>query len=169
MSLARTIRPVYSAFWPGLGVEGGHATPASGCSTVSRVARDPSQPNLRQVHLIQDELNEQLRTTGFDLAPGQLGENITTEGLDLLELPTGTRLRLGAEALLEITGLRNPCIQLDAFQPGLMAAVLSRDAEGRLVRKAGVMGVVITGGLVKVGDEINVELPPAPHHPLEPV
>jgi MOSC domain-containing protein YiiM len=152
----------------GLGVEGD----AHAGATVrhrSRVARDPSQPNLRQLHLIHAELHEELRGKGFDLVPGDMGENVTTRGLDLLALPTGTRLRLGSTALVEITGLRNPCVQLDRFRPGLMAAVLDRDAEGRLVRKAGVMGVVLADGDVAGGDLIAIELPDQPHRPLQPV
>jgi MOSC domain-containing protein YiiM len=135
----------------------------------SRVARDPNQPNLRQVHLIHAELHAELRGVGFDLAAGQMGENITTEGIALLGLPTGTRLRLGDAAIIEITGLRNPCAQLDELQPGLMAAVLDRDAQGNLIRKAGVMAVVIASGPVRPGDAVAIELPPAPHRPLEPV
>ena len=135
----------------------------------SRVARDPSQPNLRQVHLIHTELHEELRQAGFKLATGQMGENITTQGIDLLGLPTGTRLHLGDEAVIEVTGLRNPCTQLDGLQPGLMKAVLDRDEEGNLIRKAGVMAVVIVSGAVRPGDEIRIELPAAPHRPLAPV
>ena len=135
----------------------------------SRVARDPSQPNLRQVHLLQAELFEAVAAAGFRVAPGELGENVTTQGLDLLALPTGTRLRLGAEAIVEVTGLRNPCSQIERWQPGLLAQVLGRDAAGRLVRKAGIMAVVLTGGPVRRGDAIAVELPPLPHRPLEPV
>jgi hypothetical protein len=135
----------------------------------SRVAADPTQPNLRQVHLIHAELHDELRAAGFELAPGQMGENLTTRGVDLLGLPTGTRLRLGAAAVLALTGLRNPCVQLDGIQSGLMAATLSRDAAGRLVRKAGVMGVVVRDGKVRPGDVIGVELPAEPHKPLEPV
>lgn len=135
----------------------------------SRVARDPTQPNLRQVHLIHAELHEELRRSGFNLSAGQMGENITTEGVDLLGLPTGARLRLGDEATIEITGLRNPCAQLDQIQPGLMAATLDRDAQGILIRKAGIMAVVITGGPVRPGDAVVIALPPAPHRPLEPV
>lgn len=135
----------------------------------SRVARDPSQPNLRQVHLLQTELFDALAATGFRVVAGDLGENVATRGLDLLALPTGTRLRLGSAALVEITGLRNPCAQIDRFQPGLLAAVLDRDAQGRLVRKAGVMGVVLEGGDVQPGDAIEVLLPPLPHAALEPV
>src|SRR5438067_5658836 len=131
----------------GLGVEG-DAHAGTTVKHRSRVARDPSQPNLRQVHLIHAELHEELRGSGFHLSPGQMGENITTEGIDLLGLPTGTRLRLGDAALIEITGLRNPCAQLDQIQPGLMAAVLDRDAAGNLIRKAGVMAVVVSGGPV---------------------
>ena len=135
----------------------------------SRVARDPSQPNLRQVHLIHAELHAELRKSGFDIAAGEMGENVTTEGVDLLGLPTGARLRLGEEAVVEVTGLRNPCAQLDKIQPGLMKATLDKDEQGNLIRKAGIMGVVVAGGLVRQGDPIAVELPPAPHRPLEPV
>ncbi len=135
----------------------------------SRVARDPSLPNLRQVHLIHAELHDELRSGGFAVGAGAMGENITTRGVDLLRLPVGTRLHLGAEAVVEITGLRNPCAQLDRLQPGLMAAVLDRDAAGNLIRKAGVMGVVLAGGEVRPADPIGVVLPPEPHKPLEPV
>ena len=121
------------------------------------------------MHLIHSELHEELSAKGFTVAPGQMGENITTQGLDLLGLPTGARLRLGDQAVVEITGLRNPCKQLNSFQPGLMQAVLDRDDQGNLVRKSGVMGIVIAGGTVKPGDEITVELPPEPHRPLEKV
>ena len=135
----------------------------------SRVARDPSQPNLRQVHLIHAELHDELRAAGFAVAPGQMGENVTTRGLDLLALPTGTRLHLGAAAVVEVTGLRNPCAQLDGIQPGLMAATLARDERGNLVRKAGVMAVVLVPGEVRPGDPIRVTPPPPPHRPLDPV
>jgi MOSC domain-containing protein YiiM len=135
----------------------------------SRVRRDPTQPNLRQVHLIHTELFDELRAKGFDVKPGELGENITTSGIDLLALPTGTRLQLGANAVVEITGLRNPCIQIDNFQQGLMAATLDRDADGNLVRKAGIMSIVLADGDVRPGDAIRVELPNMPHRPLLPV
>ncbi|HEU0116389.1 MAG TPA: MOSC domain-containing protein [Thermomicrobiales bacterium] len=135
----------------------------------SRVARDPTQPNLRQVHLIHAELHDELRAGGFAVAPGEMGENVTTRGVDLLGLPAGTRLHLGATAVVEVTGLRNPCAQLDGIQPGLMAATLDRDAAGNLVRKAGVMSVVLTDGEVRAGDPIRVELPPEPHRRLAPV
>lgn len=152
----------------GLGVEG-DAHAGETVKHRSRVAADPLRPNLRQVHLIHAELHDELQSDGFDVSAGQMGENITTRGLDLLGLPTGTLLSLGAEAVVEVTGLRNPCVQLDAFQPGLMAAVLDRDETGRLIRKAGIMGVVRVGGVVKPGDAITVELPPQPHHPLDRV
>src|SRR3979490_69120 len=135
----------------------------------SRVRRDPTQPNLRQVHLIHAELFDELRAKGFAVKPGELGENVTTSGVDLLALPTGTRLHLGASAVVEITGLRNPCIQIDNFQKGLMAATLDKDADGNLVREAGIMGIVIAAGDVRPGDEIRVELPAMPHRPLLPV
>lgn len=152
----------------GLGVEG-DAHMGATVQHRSRVARDPQQPNLRQVHLIHAELHDELRASGFRVQAGEMGENITTRGIDLLHLPTGTRLHLGAEAVVEITGLRNPCAQLDGLQPGLMAAVLDRDAQGQLIRKAGIMGVVLTSGEVRPHDPIRVELPPEPHRPLQPV
>jgi MOSC domain-containing protein YiiM len=135
----------------------------------SRVARDPSQPNLRQVHLIHAELHDELRALGFDLAPGQMGENVTTRGVYLLALPAGARLHLGASAVVEVTGLRNPCGQLDGVAPGLLKATLGRDVAGNLVRKAGVMSIVLADGEVRVGDGIGIELPSEPHRPLEPV
>jgi len=135
----------------------------------SRVAADPTRPNLRQVHLIHAELHDELREQGFHVAPGQMGENITTRGLDLLRLPRGTLLHLGHEAVVEVTGLRNPCVQINAFQRGLLNAVLGRNEDGELIRKAGIMGVVVHGGLVKPGDTIEVRLPSGPHHALERV
>jgi MOSC domain-containing protein YiiM len=135
----------------------------------SRVKQNPDQPNLRQVHLIHAELHDELRTNGFDVSPGQMGENVTTRGLDLLGLPTSTKLYLGKEAIIEVTGLRNPCLQLDDFQNGLMKAVLDKDDEGNLIRKAGIMGIVLQAGEVQVGDVIRAELPPEPHVPLKPV
>ncbi len=152
----------------GLGVEG-DAHMGDRVKHRSRVARDPTQPNLRQVHLLQAELLEELAGRGFPLRPGDVGENLLTRGLDLLGLPTGTRLRIGATAKVEITGLRNPCAQLDRFQPGLTAAVLDRAADGSLIRRAGIMGVVLAGGVVRPGDALAVTLPPAPHRPLLPV
>jgi hypothetical protein len=152
----------------GLGVQGDTHAGAM-IQHRSRWAKNRLSPNLRQVHLIHAELHEELRGNGFDIGAGQMGENVTTRGVDLLALPTGTRLRLGDEAIVEITGLRNPCIQLNKVQPGLMDAVLDRDARGHLIRKAGVMGIVLAGGTIRPGDPIVVELPPEPHQPLEPV
>jgi MOSC domain-containing protein YiiM len=152
----------------GLGVDG-DAHMGETVKHRSRVRRDPTQPNLRQVHLIHTELFDELRDKGFDVKPGDLGENITTSDIDLLGLPTGTRLHIGASAVVEVTGLRNPCIQLDTFRKGLMAATLDKNAAGNLVRKAGVMSVVLAGGDVRPGDVINVERPASPHRPLRPV
>ena len=152
----------------GLGVEG-DAHLGITVKHRSRVARDPNQPNLRQVHLIHLELHDELREAGFAVAAGQMGENVTTRGIDLLGLPIGAWLHLGSTAVVEVTGLRNPCAQLDRIQPGLMAATLGRDENGNLVRKAGIMGVVLAGGDVRPGDPIHVELPPQPHRPLAPV
>jgi MOSC domain-containing protein YiiM len=135
----------------------------------SRVAQDPTQPNLRQVHLIHAELFDELQQSGFHVEPGQMGENITTQGIDLLSLPTDTRLYIGATAVVQLTGLRNPCAQIDHFQEGLLAKVVSRDTHGGLIRKAGVMSIVLVGGAVIPGDDIRVELPPEPHRPLERV
>jgi hypothetical protein len=152
----------------GLGVEG-DAHMGVTVKHRSRVARDPSQPNLRQVHLIHAELHDELRASGFSVHAGEMGENITTRGIDLLRLPVGARLHLGVEAVVEITGLRNPCGQLNRIQPGLQEAVLEHDAQGNLIRKAGIMGIVLSGGEVRPADPIRVELPPEPHQPLEPV
>ncbi len=152
----------------GLGVEGDAHCGAT-VQHRSRVARDPSQPNLRQVHLLHAELFDELAAGGFQVQPGQMGENITTTGLDLLALPTGTELAIGAQAVVRLTGLRNPCPQIDRFQPGLTAAVLDRTADGALVRKAGVMAVVLAGGTVQPGDAVAVLLPAGPHRPLAPV
>ncbi len=150
----------------GLGVEG-DAHMGATVKHRSRVRVDPTAPNLRQVHLIHAELLDELHTNGFNIAPGQMGENITTREIDLLALPRGTRLHLG-EAVIEITGLRNPCTQLDGIQPGLMEAVLERTPSG-LIRKAGVMAIVVKGGAVGVNDHVGTELPIAPHEALKPV
>jgi MOSC domain-containing protein YiiM len=153
---------------PGIGVEGD----AHAGETVrhrSRVARDPTQPNLRQVHLVHAELHDELAAAGFLVEPGEMGENVTTRGIELVALPAGTRLRLGDAAVIELTGLRNPCDQLNGVRPGLLAAVLGRDESGNLVRKAGVMAIVLAGGEVSAGDAIAVDVPAGPHVPLEPV
>lgn len=152
----------------GLGIEG-DAHKGATVKHRSRVARDPTTPNLRQVHLIHAELFDELRTRGFAVAAGLMGENVTTAGIDLLALPAGTRLCLGVEAVVEVTGLRNPCRQLDGLRPGLMAATLDRDSDGNLIRKAGIMAIVVSGGIVREGDPIRVELPPPPHRSLGPV
>ncbi|RYF76758.1 MAG: MOSC domain-containing protein [Comamonadaceae bacterium] len=152
----------------GLGVAG-DAHAGATVKHRSRVARDASAPNLRQVHLLHAELFDELMAAGFAVWPGELGENITTQGIDLLALPRGSRLCLGEDAAIEITGLRNPCSQLDRFQPGLMSATLARDSDGGLIRKAGVMAVVLRGGTVRAGDAVQVTLPALPHRMLEPV
>ncbi|WP_198167957.1 MOSC domain-containing protein [Herbidospora yilanensis] len=152
----------------GLGVEG-DAHYGEKVRHRSRMARTPDAPNLRQVHLIHAELFDELAGRGFTVAPGQIGENVTTRGVDLLGLPAGTLLHLGPEAVVEVTGLRNPCVQIDGFRRGLMKAVLGRDDDGEIVRKAGIMSVVVTGGEIRPGDEIGVTLPDGPHRKLEPV
>ena len=164
---SKTQRPAIRLL-AGLGVEGDAHSGAT-VKHRSRVARDPSQPNLRQVHLLHGELFTDLAGKGFALKPGDIGENVTTQGLDLLALPAGTRLRLGTRAEIEVTGLRNPCAQLDAFQSGLMKAVLDRAPDGRLIRLAGVMGIVTAAGEVRPGDPIAVTLPEGAHRALEPV
>jgi MOSC domain-containing protein YiiM len=152
----------------GLGVEG-DAHCGDKVKHRSRVRQDPSQPNLRQVHLIHAELFDELAARGFEVAPGDLGENVSTFGIDLLGLSTGTVLRIGETATVRITGLRNPCAQIDEFNRGLLSAVVGRDDGGNVVRKAGVMGVVLVGGPVRAGDSIVIEQPPGPHTPLVPV
>lgn len=152
----------------GLGVEG-DAHLGETVKHRFRVRADPTQPNLRQVHLIHAELFDELAGKGFTIAPGDLGENITTSGIALLELPVGTRLAIGTSAIVEVTGLRNPCRQIETFRPGLLAAVLDRDAQGGLVRKTGVMGIVVAGGDIHEGDTIGVALPAVPYRLLEVV
>lgn len=153
---------------PGLGVQG-DAHLGVTVQHRSRVAADPTQPNLRQVHLIHAELFTELGEHGFDVDAGQLGENVTTRGIDLLSLPRGTMLTLGDEAVVQITGLRNPCQQINTFQSGLLKEVLARSSEGEPVRKAGVMSVVVSGGVVRPGDPIVARLPAMPHWPLDRV
>ncbi len=152
----------------GLGV-GGDAHAGATVQHRSRVAANSNQPNLRQVHLIQAELIDDLAARGFAVAPAVLGENVTTRGIALLDLPRGTRLALGSSAVVELTGLRNPCVQLERYQSGLMQALLARAPDGRLIRKAGVMAIVLAGGEVRAGDAIRVTLPEQPHERLEPV
>jgi MOSC domain-containing protein YiiM len=162
---SKQVRPVIRLV-EGLGVEGdGHL--GRTVQHLSRVRRDPTQPNLRQVHLMPTELFDEVRRAGHVVGPGELGENVTTTGVDVFGLPTGTVLRLGEVAEVLVTGLRNPCRQIDDFQPGLLSQVLGRDASGRPVRRAGIMGVVRRGGDVRPGDAITVVLPPEPHQPLE--
>ncbi|MBS4192754.1 MOSC domain-containing protein [Bacillus sp. FJAT-49705] len=151
----------------GLGVEG-DAHYGSTVKHRSRVAQNPNQPNLRQVHLIHSELFEELKNL-FTIEPGQMGENITTIGINLLELPTDTILYIGKNAIVKITGLRNPCAQIDNFKPGLLKAVLDNDDNGNLIRKAGIMGIILQSGEVKPGDCIHVELPPKPFKKLDRV
>ncbi len=155
-------------FLAGLGVDGDcHA--GETVQHLSRVRRDPGQPNLRQVHLIASELYDELVAAGFEVEAGQLGENVTTAGIDLLRLARGTRLRLGAEVVVEVTGLRNPCRQIERFRPGMLALVLGQTGSHEVVRRAGVMSVVLVGGVASRGDPIGVNLPEPPLAPLSPV
>lgn len=165
----RFSKPVTEAIMlvKGLGVDG-DAHSGTTVQHRSRVARNPNQPNLRQVHLLHRELFDELAANGYTVKPGDMGENITTRGIDLLGLSRGTRLHLGAEAVVEITGLRNPCNQIDGLAAGLMKQTLGRDENGDIVRKAGIMSVVLVGGVVNAGDSIRIESPPI-HVPLAPV
>ncbi len=152
----------------GLGVDG-DAHQGVTVKHRSRVKTDPSQSNLRQVHLIHSELFDEVAEQGFRVSPADLGENITTKGIDLLGLSRRARLKVGAEVVLEVTGLRNPCAQINDFRMGLLSAVLDRGQNGELIRKCGIMSVVLRGGRVQAGDRIVVELPEPPFFPLEPV
>ncbi len=152
----------------GVGVAGdAHAGPL--VQHRSRIAADPAQPNLRQVHLIAAELFEVLAAAGHQVSPGDLGENVTTKGVAVHDLAVGSVIRLGDTALIAVTGLRNPCTQIEAFRPGLLKQVSYRDGEGALILRAGIMGVVVLGGVVRVGDGIDVQLPPGPQRALERV
>jgi len=166
-TFSKTIAPQITLL-AGLGIEG-DAHCGAMVKHRSRVRQDPTQPNLRQVHLLHRELFDELAAKGYTVSPGDLGENITTSGIALLELPTGTELRLGKSGVVRLTGLRNPCAQIDHFQSGLMSAVLGRTHEGTLVRKAGVMSVVVEGGIVRAGDQISITLPAKPYAQLERV
>ena len=152
----------------GLGVEG-DAHLGETVQHRSRVAADPSQPNLRQVHLLHLELLDELKAEDFPVGPGVIGENILTEGVDLLGLATGTRLALGSEAIVEVTGLRNPCKQLLQIDPALLTRLAHRDDSGDLVRLAGIMAIVLIGGEIQINDAIQIEAPPKPHRSLVPV
>jgi MOSC domain-containing protein YiiM len=152
----------------GIGVAG-DAHAGSTVQHRSRMRADPTQPNLRQVHLIADELLVELTAAGYAVRGGHLGENISTTGIDLLALPVGAMLRLGSHALLAVTGLRNPCYQIDTFERGLLRHVVGRNHDGTVVRRAGIMSVVVQGGTVCAGDRIDVALPPLPHTPLDRV
>ncbi len=165
--MSKTARELITLF-EGMGVDG-DAHRGETVKHRSRVRRDPTEPNLRQVHLIHSELLDELKLVGLDLVPGSMGENITTSGVDLLGLSAGARLHIGQDAVVEVTGLRNPCSQLDDLMPGLMNAVLGRDPDGELVRKAGVMGIVLASGEVRPGDPIEVMLPEGEHRPMQPV
>ena len=152
----------------GLGVEG-DVHSGKKVKHRARVKQNPNQSNLRQVHFIHAELHDELRAQGFKVSPGRMGENITTRGIDLLNLPRGAHLHLGKEAIVEVTGLRNPCEQLDDFQDGLLKACVAKDAEGNIIRKAGIMSIVLVGGEVFPNDPICIEFPPEPHQPLDVV
>ncbi|MEL6987813.1 MAG: MOSC domain-containing protein [Bacteroidota bacterium] len=152
----------------GIGVEG-DAHMGETVKHRSRVAKDPSKPNLRQVHLIHTELFEEVAAKGFEVSPGQMGENITTQGIDLLDLPRDTILNIGENVKIKITGLRNPCVQTDSIQKGLMQAMIDKDENGNLIRKAGVMAIVLEGGRVKPGDTIAITLPEKPYYKLKKV
>lgn len=152
----------------GLGVEG-DAHLGKTVKHRSRVAIDPSQPNLRQIHLIHAELHDELIEQGFLVAAGVMGENVTTRGVDLLGLPRGTLIHIGDEVIIQVTGLRNPCKQLDDYQKGLLGAVLDKTTNGEIIRKAGIMGIVISGGVITRDDAIKLKLPDEPHHKLERV
>lgn len=152
----------------GLGVDG-DAHAGATVQHLSRVRRDPSAPNLRQVHLMHSELFDELAAKGHAVEPGALGENVTTSGLDILDLPRGTRLRLGEDAVVEVTGLRNPCSQINGLSPGLMKELVHVDDSGETVRLAGVMSIVLVGGVVRPGDAIDVVLPDGVLQPLQAV
>lgn len=152
----------------GLGIEG-DAHMGETVKHRSRVAQNPDQPNLRQVHLLHQEVFEELAAKGFTLKAGDIGENILTQGINLHNLPVGTRLLIGDNVVVELTGLRNPCAQIEAFQPGLLKAFLDKDEDGNIIRKSGVMSIVIEGGWINQGDTIRAELPPEPHRKMERV
>ena len=150
----------------GIGVQG-DAHAGVTVQHLYRAAQDPTQPNLRQVHLLPGEFLEEARQEGYEVGPGDLGENVLTQGVDLAGLSRDTLLHIGPEVVVRITGLRDPCVKINRFRQGLLKVALSRDEDGHLVRKAGIMGVVTAGGIIHPGDKIGVELPAPPHHALK--
>ncbi len=166
-SFSKKIQPKIKLL-KGLGIEG-DAHMGKSVKHRSRVRKDPSQPNLRQVHLIHEELLDELKGKGFDIKAGEMGENISTRGVELLKLPQGSLLKIGNEAVIKVTGLRNPCSQLDGLQEGLMKALVYKDTQGKVIRKAGIMGIVEESGWINQGDKIEVVLPSQEHLPLERV
>lgn len=164
-NFSKITKPVITVI-AGLGVQG-DAHMGRTVKHRSRVAKDPTVPNLRQIHLMHSELFEELSEKGFSIKPGQMGENVTTRGVDLLGLPQGARLHIGEDVVIEITGLRNPCSQIENHQKGLLKACLEKDENGKLIRKSGVMSIVLTGGDIQAGDKIEVVLPEGEHHALE--
>ena len=113
------------------------------------------------------EILSELNDKGFSVIPGELGENITTQGIDLLSLPQGCQLHIGKTTIIELTALRNPCVQIENFQTGMLKEVISKDKQGKIMRKLGMMGVVLSGGHVQPNDEITIQLPEQPHKSLE--
>jgi len=157
---------------PGLGVEG-DAHLGAQVKHRSRVAADPNQPNLRQVHLVMSELLDDVRAAGHEIEPGRLGENVTTTGIDLIGLPVGSMLRIGDTALVALTGLRNPCKQIRDVGDGVLKMMFV-DGErygrpGEQIGRTGVMGVVVAGGTVSAGDEIAVRYPAGVLTPMQKV
>ena len=144
----------------GLGIEG-DAHCGSTVQHLSDRKKNSTRSNLRQLHLIQSELIEELNATGFDVRPGDLGENITTGQIDLPALPQGTLLRIGDTAVVEITGLRTPCFKIERFRKGLRSAVTEHRHGGPATLKGALMAIVVAGGVVNRDDRIGVIIPPA--------
>ena len=149
----------------GFGVEGDSHAGAT-VQHLYEKKRNPSAPNLCQVHFMAAELFDDLVPTGYTVAPGELGENVTTEGINLMSLPLGTQLHLGAQAVVSVTGMRSPCSLINGYQKGLMKQLIKTDAAGTVHRRGGIMGVVVRGGVVNPGDCIRVELPAGEQLPL---
>ena len=155
----------------GLGVNG-DAHQGAKVKHRSRVAANPDQPNLRQIHLVMSELLDEVNSAGHNVVAGQLGESITTTGIDLISLPVGSMLRIGDTALVALTGLRNPCPQIKSVGDGLMKMMFIDDQdnpEGPKIGRTGVMGVVIAGGIVAADDGIKIRFPAGPLTRMEKV
>lgn len=119
--------------------------------------KDPTKPNMRQVLLMDAVVFADLAQNDIHIGPGMMGENITIEGLAVMQLAVGTRLAIGS-AVVEVTERRSPCYQLNGIDPRLLKAVVTKQ-DGQAIFKAGIMTRILQGGWVRAGDLVKVLSP----------